>query len=76
MLGRCHLTPGFVGGGIFRVKRPSLHVSQKLVKAEVLFKPAHCEDTTGNHPNHFLLGFRACAFISHTEQTGQGPGRT
>ena len=28
--------------------------------------PARCDDTTGNHPNHFLLGFRAHALNSHT----------
>ena len=30
------------------------------------FELARCDDTTGNHPNHFLLGFRAY---------GQGRGR-
>ena len=39
MLGWRHLTPGFVGRGIFRVKRPSLHVSQNSVKPEVFLNP-------------------------------------
>ena len=37
-------------------------------------KPTHCDVTTGNHPNHFLSGFRAHALNSHTDQTGQGLG--
>ena len=42
MLGWRHLTPGFVGGGILRVKRPSLHfcyylsLQQKCNKSWVL----------------------------------------
>ena len=34
-------------------------------------KPPRCDDTTSNHPNHFLLGFQAYALNSHTEQTSQ-----
>ena len=63
-----HLTPRFVGGGILRAKRPSLACVIELGE----IKPARCDDTTGNHPNHFLLGFRAYALNSHTEQGGQG----
>ena len=32
-------------------------------------KPALCDDTTGNHPNHCLLGSRAYALNSHTKQS-------
>ena len=36
-------------------------------------KPARCDDTTGNHQNHFLSGVRVCALSSRTEQTGHRP---
>ena len=39
MLGWRHFTPGLVGGGILRVKRPSLHVPQESVKPEDLLNP-------------------------------------
>ena len=54
MLSWRHLTPGFVGGGVCRVKRLLVCFVAKD-KPEVLF--THCGDTKGNHPNHFLLGF-------------------
>ena len=43
--------------------------------------PTRCDDTTGNHPNHLLLRFRAYALNSQLLQTreergeaGAGPG--
>ena len=61
-----HLTPGFVGGGAYRVRRSFLYFVAELGAAGSSFFPAHCDETTGNHPNHFLLGFRAHALNSHT----------
>ena len=49
----------------------------KLGETRSSLRPARCDDTTVNHPNHFLLWFRAYALNSHTEQTGQTePGAT
>ena len=47
----------------------------ELGETESSLKPARCDDTTGNHPNHFLLGFRPYALNAHTEQTGQAGTR-
>ena len=60
-----HLTPGFVGGGIYRVKRFLVCFVLELGAAGSSFFPARCDDITGNHPNHFVLGFRAHALDSH-----------
>ena len=49
-------------------KAISLHVPQ-LGETGSSLKPARCDDTTSNHANHFLLGFRAHALNSHIEQT-------
>ena len=38
-------------------------------------KPGRCDDTTSNHPNHLLLGFRAYALNSHTKQIRKGRTR-
>ena len=43
-----------------------LYFVAELGAAGSSFFPARCDDTTGNHPNHFLLGFRAHALSSHT----------
>ena len=49
-------------------KAISLHVPQ-LGETGSSLKPARCDDTTSNHANHVLLGFRAHALNSHIEQT-------
>ena len=59
MLGWRHLTPGFAGGGILRVKRPSLHVSWNSMKSEVLLIPA--------------VTIPAYALNSHTPRSPLGP---
>ena len=55
-------------------KATSLACVVELGETGSSLKPDRCDDTTGNHPNHFLLGFRAYALNSHTEQTGQDLG--
>ena len=69
-------------------KATSLACVVELGETGSSLKPARCDDTTGNHPNYFLLRFRAYALNPHTEQTGarlerghnkpkgaEGPGR-
>ena len=55
MLGWRRLTPGFVGGGLLRVKRPSFVCVIELDETGSLRKSARCDGTTSNHPNHFML---------------------
>ena len=37
-------------------------------------KSAHCDDTTGNHPNHFLLGLRAPSIPHRADRAGKDTG--
>ena len=67
MLGWRHLTPGVCGR---RMRQATfLACVRELGETGSSLKPAGCDDTTGNHPNHFP------ALNSRTEQTGRGLGR-
>ena len=60
-------------------KATSLACVVELGETGSSLKPARCDDTTGNHANHFLRGFRAsrlsAASTSQESKKGGGAGR-